>query len=153
MLKLESLRENEMYIQADHLISAWRLDLVIIKKNQKAYRLVDFAVPVDHKEKIKENVKRDKYLVFSSELEKLWNMKVLPIVIGTLGMVYKVLEREQEQLEIRGRAETIQTAALLRSTRILRRVLETWRDLLSLTPQWKAISCNTIIVLQVDWRY
>ena len=71
MLKLESLRENEMYIQADHLISARRLDLVIIKKNQKAYRLVDFAVPADHKEKIKENVKRDKYLVFSSELEKL----------------------------------------------------------------------------------
>ena len=32
----------------------------------------------------------------------------------------------------RARAETIQTTALLKSTRILRRVLETWGDLLSI---------------------
>ena len=40
-----------------------------------------------------------------------------------------------EDLEIRGRMETIQTTALLRSARILRRVLETGEDLLSLKLQ------------------
>ena len=36
--------------------------------------------------------------------------------------------------------ETIQTTTLLRTARILRRVLETWGDLLSLQLQWKTIS-------------
>ena len=39
-----------------------------------------------------------------------------------------------------GRVETIQTTALLRTAKILRRVLETWGDLLSLKLQWKTIS-------------
>ncbi len=50
---------------------------------------------------------------------------VILIVIGELGTVPKELVQGMEDLEIRGRAETIQTTALLRSTRILRRVLET----------------------------
>ena len=50
-------------------------------------------------------------------------MTVIPIIIGALGMTPKGLERRlEEELEIRGRAETIQTPALLR---ILRRVRET----------------------------
>ena len=43
-------------------------------------------------------------------------------------------------LEIREQVEIIQTAALLRSARILRRVLVTWRDLMSLKLQWNTIS-------------
>ena len=50
---------------------------------------MDFAVPADHKVKLKESEKRDKYLDFARELKKLWNMKdiVIPIVIGALGTV------------------------------------------------------------------
>ena len=44
-----------------------------------------------------------------------------------------------EDLEVGGRVETIQTTALLRTARILRRVLETWGDLLSLRLQWKLL--------------
>ena len=44
------------------------------------------------------------------------------------------------KVEIRGRIETIQTSALLRSARLLRSVQETWRDFLSLRPQRKTIS-------------
>ena len=65
---------------------------------------------------------------------------VIPIVIGTLITVTKGLVQGLEDLEIRGRVETIQTRPLLRSTRILRRVLETCGDLLSLSLQWKTIS-------------
>ena len=46
---------------------------------------------------------------------------VILIVIGTLGTVTKGLVKGLEDLEIR---ETIQTTALLRSARILRKVLE-----------------------------
>ena len=59
-------------------------------------------------------------------------MTVIPIVIGALGTVTKGLILEQEDLEVRGRVETIQTSALLRLARIVRRIQETWEDLLSL---------------------
>ena len=59
-------------------------------------------------------------------------MKIIPIVIGIFGIITEWLLKGQEDLKIRGREETIQTTALLRSARILRRVLETWSDLLSL---------------------
>ena len=54
-------------------------------------------------------------------------MKVtmIPIIIGALGTDTKGLVKELEDLEIRGRVETMQTISLLRSARILRRVLET----------------------------
>ena len=55
---------------------------------------------------------------------------VIPIVIGTLGTLTKGLVQGQEDLEIRGRVETIQ-ATLFKPPRILR-VRETGGDLLSL---------------------
>ena len=60
---------------------------------------------------------------------------IVPIVIGALGIITKGLLKGLEDLEIGGRTETIQTSALLRTARILRRVLETWGDLLSLKLQ------------------
>ena len=50
---------------------------------------------------------------------------VIPIVIGALGIVTKRLVKGLDKLEIKGRGETIQTIAILRSARILRRVMET----------------------------
>ena len=64
---------------------------------------------------------------------------IVSIVIGVLGTVTKGLLKGLEDLEIGGWVETIQTTALLRTARILRRVLETW-DLLLLKLQWKTIS-------------
>ena len=50
---------------------------------------------------------------------------VIPFVIGVLRTVAKGLAQRLVDLEITGRVETTQTTALLRSARILRRVLET----------------------------
>ena len=47
------------------------------------------------------------------------------LMIGVLGTVPKDLERELEQLKLRGRIETIQTTSLLRLVKILSRVLDT----------------------------
>ena len=65
---------------------------------------------------------------------------ITAIVIGNPATVTKGLVQGLKDLEIRGRVETIQTTALLRSARILRRVLETWGDLFSLKLQWETIS-------------
>ena len=73
---------------------------------------------------------------FARNLKKVWNMNVVPIIIGSLVMVSSGLEKRLEELEIRGRTETFQMTAL-RSARILRIILETRSDLLSLSLQWK----------------
>ena len=98
-----------------------------INKKKRTCQSVDFADPADHRVKMKENEKIDKYLDFARELKKKWNMraKVIPIAVGALGTVPKGLERGLENIEIRGRIATIQNTALLQSARILRRVLET----------------------------
>ena len=69
-------------------------------------------------------------------------MTIIPIVDGAFGTVTKGLLKGLEDLEVGGRVETIQTTALLKTARILRRVLDTCRDLLSLKLQWKTISVS-----------
>ena len=88
---------------------------------------MDFAVPADHRLKLKESEKKDKYLDLARELKDLWNMKVmiLPIVIHALSTETEGLLKGLEDLEMTGRVETIKTTTLLRSSRIMRRVLDT----------------------------
>ena len=50
---------------------------------------------------------------------------IVPIVIGAFSTVTKGLLKGLEDLEVGGRVETIQTSALLKTVRILRKVLET----------------------------
>ena len=103
------------------------------QQKKRICKIVDFAVPADHRIKLKECEKKDKYLDLARELKKLWNMKVsiVPIVIGAFGSVTEGVLKGLEDLEVGRRVETIQTTALLKTARILRRVLETWGDLLS----------------------
>ena len=51
-------------------------------------------------------------------------LTVIPTVIGEFRTIPKGMVKGLGELEIRGYVETIQTAALLRLARILRRVLE-----------------------------
>ena len=63
---------------------------------------MDFAVPADHRIKLKECEKKDKYRDLARELKKLGNMKVtiIPIVIGAFGTVTKGLLKGLEDLEV-----------------------------------------------------
>ena len=88
-----SILENDTHkllldfdIHTDHLISARRPELIIINKKKR-----ELSKLSDHRIKLKECEKKDKYLDLASELKKLWNMKVtiVPIVIGALGTVTK----------------------------------------------------------------
>ena len=90
-------------------------------------KIVDFAVPADHRIKLKECEMKDKFLDLGGELKKLWKMKVtmVPIVIGAFGSVSKGLLKGPEDLEVGERVKTIQTTTLLKTARIRRRVLGT----------------------------
>ena len=78
----ESVLENEtlkllrdLEIQMNHLVSTKRPDLVIVNKKKKkekkkrTCRIVDFAVPDDHRVKLEESEKRDKYVDLARELK------------------------------------------------------------------------------------
>ena len=55
-------------IQTDHPISAKRPDLVIINKKKRTCQIVDFSFPADHRVKLKESEKKDKYLQLGREV-------------------------------------------------------------------------------------
>ena len=62
----ESAMDNETHkllwdfeIKTDHLKSAGRADLVIVNKKKRNFQTVDFAVPSDHRIKLKESEERD----------------------------------------------------------------------------------------------
>ena len=65
--EVESVLENEDYkilwdfsIQTDHVIEAWRPDLVVVEKKERSWKIIDFAVPGDRIEE-KEKDKIEKY--------------------------------------------------------------------------------------------
>ena len=92
------------------------------QQKKRICKIVDFAVPAEHRIKLKEFEKKDKYLDLARELKKkTWNMKVtvIPIVIGAFGTVTKGLLKGLEDLEVGGRVETIKTTALLRTAKVL----------------------------------
>ena len=64
--------------------------------------IIIITVSADHRIKLKEGVKRDKYLDLARELKILWNMKVtiIPIVVGAFGTVTKGLLKGLEDLEL-----------------------------------------------------
>ena len=109
MHKVKSVLENEMHkihsdfeIQTDLLIPVKRRKLMIINQKKRTCRIMDFAIPADHRVKIKESKMRDKYIGLARELRKLFSMKVtmIPIVIGVLRTVPKGLERRLEARRI-----------------------------------------------------
>ena len=113
----------------------------MINKKKRICKIVDFAVPAENRINLKECEKKDKCLDLPKEWKKLWNMRVtiVPIVIGAFGTITKGLLKGLEDLEVGEWVETIQMTALLRTARILRRVLETLGDLQSFKLQWKTI--------------
>ena len=132
-------------IETDHLISARRPDLIKIngKNNNKEKEFAKLSTWLSRLT-TEQNWKNVKRMISTWTLlgnrKKLWNMRVtiIPFVIGVFGTVTKGLLKGLEDLEVGKRVETIQT--LLRTARILWRVLENWGDLLSLKLQWKTIS-------------
>ena len=98
-------------------------------KKKRSYCVIDFAVPTGRRVKLKESEKKHFYLDLARGLKKMWDMKVtlISFLIGAPGTVTKELVHGMGDLEIRRQVETIQTTALLRSTRIMRRLLATLR--------------------------
>ena len=105
MHKPESVLEDDTHkllwdveIKTDHQISARRPELIMMNKNERTRRIVDFAVPTNHRVKLKECEKRDEYLEPARDLKKCeMKLTLIPVVISVLGTVTKGLVQGLEE--------------------------------------------------------
>ena len=111
----ESVLENEDYkilwdfnIQTDHVIEAWTLDFVVVNKKERSCKIIDFAVPGDNRIEEKEKDKIEKYQHLGRGLQNIWNvnMKIIPLVVGSLGAIPKQFGNRLKQTGIRSRNST-----------------------------------------------
>ena len=70
------------------------------------------------------------------------NVMEIPVEVDAPGTFPKSLEKSIKELEIKGKIKTIRTAALLRSTRLLRRVLGIRGDLCYSVKEHQLICIN-----------
>ena len=112
--------------QTDHMIEARRPDMIVIDKETKFARIIDFAIPHDTRVNAKEVEKIEKYQDLAREVKKVWSMRVtvIPKVIGALGTTPKKLKKRLEDIGIETRVTELQKTVILHSARILRKVLE-----------------------------
>jgi len=128
----QALRTNaikilcDMNIQTDRVIEHRRPDIVVIDEDNKRALLIDSAVPADATVEEKEQEKMDRYQHLVRELKRLWKMetKVIPIVVGALRTVPKGLEKNLEKDGSNAAVELLQKAALLGTSQIQRRVMD-----------------------------
>ena len=113
-------------IQTDHVIEARRPDLVVVDKKERSCKIINFSVPGDSRIEETEKDKIEKYQYLGRELQKIWNVKVkiIPIVVGSLGAIPKQFGTRLKQIGINVGTAEVQKTFLLGTARILRNVLE-----------------------------
>ena len=116
----------DFIIQTDHVIEVPRPDLVVVDKKERSCKIIDFAVSGDSRIEEKEKDKIEKYQDLGRELQKIWNVKVkiIPLVVGSLGAIPKQFGNRLKQIGITARTAEVQKTVLLGMARILRKVLE-----------------------------
>ena len=109
-----------------HVIEVRRSDMIVVDKVKKTRTIIDFAIPYDSKVNNKEMEKIEKYQDLARELRKLCNMKVkvIPIIIGTLGTTPRQVKKRLEVIRIETGVKELKKTVIIHSARILRKVLE-----------------------------
>ena len=116
-------------VQCDNMIEARRPDIIVIDKEERKGIIIDIAVPADVRVGKKKG-KKWKCIRTWREIGRLCKLKmveVVPAMIGTHGSATKEFDRWIEKLRIKYYVGVMQKTALLRTARILRKVLEMQR--------------------------
>ena len=100
--------------------------MVVVDKKERSCKIIDFAVPGHSRIEEKEKEKIEKYEELGRELQKIWNVKVkiIPLVVGSLGAVPKQCGNRLKQVGIIAGTAQVQKTVLLGTARLLRKVLE-----------------------------
>ena len=97
-----------------------------MNKNERSCAIIDIAIPGDIRVSEKEKGKIERYQELKREIKRMWNIrsiKVILVVVGTLGSTSKKLKKYIEELGVVINTALLQKTALLGTVRILRKVL------------------------------
>ena len=103
-----------------------RPDVVVIDRVMRRGWIVDFAVPFDNNVVRKEDEKIYNYENLTTELRGMYGLStavVVPIVVGSLGVVSSRLAGNLKKLGIGDVIGGLQTSAIIGTAAILRKVL------------------------------
>ena len=104
-----------------------RPDMIIIDKEEKTARIIDFAVPFDNNIQDTINTKKTKYHQLSEYLKNTQNLKkidIIPIIISSLGTIPKETTESIEKLNLKTKIITeMQKAVLIRAATIMRETI------------------------------
>ena len=112
-------------IKTDRKVSYNRPDVVVIDREENTWYIVDFAIPMDHHVKEKEEEKIEKCMDLAAEVRRQFRVKtvIVPIFLGALGTAPAKIPKSLEKFETEDVIGSLQTAVLISTTAILRRVL------------------------------
>ena len=102
-----------------------RLDVTVLNQAVQEWTFVDFSVPWDKNVVLKENEKVAKYSPLAKEIRKMHRVstKVVPLVVGCLGVVTSRFVGYLKDLGIPDVLGGMQTSAVIGTTLILQKVL------------------------------
>ena len=102
-----------------------RPDVILIDRDRKYWTIIDFSVPNDKNVEDKVNEKLNNYEELAKEIRKIHKVKtkIVPLVVGALGVVPETLERNLKYLEIPHVFLCMQITAVLGTVIILRKTL------------------------------
>ena len=106
----------DFIIQYDHQIQSRRPDIVVVERKTRECKIIDIAVLNDVRVRNKEQEKVEEHQNLRREITTLWRMKktaVIPIVLGTLGMISKKLDMWIKKIGINIKTEALQKSTLL----------------------------------------
>ena len=88
-------REYKKSNRITNVIEARRPVMVIIDKSKYECKIIDFTCPSDSRIEGREKDKMKGYDDLKRELKKIWDMpmKVIPVVVGALGITPKKLKQ------------------------------------------------------------
>ena len=100
--------------------------MVLVDEKERSCKIIDFAVPGDSRIEEKAKDKIEKYQDLGRELQMIWNvkMKIIPLVVGSLGAIPKQFGKRLKQIDITVGTAQVQKTVLLGTARILRKALE-----------------------------
>ena len=113
--------------QYNREIKARKPDIVVVNKNKSSCTIIDIAMPGEIRVREKEQEKIERYLELKRKIKRIWDIrsiKIIPVVVGTLGSTSKKLKKCIEELEVAISTALLQKTALLGTACILRKALD-----------------------------
>ena len=114
----------DMQVHTDKEIKANKRDIIIKDHINNMCQLIDMTISLDRNASIKEVENFSKYKDLEIEISEMWKMRtiIIPVVIGTLGVIKKGMRSNIEKIPGKISLEELQKITLLGTAHILRKV-------------------------------